>query len=211
VTERTKATEGREPTETPAAPSVKDEPAEDHGTANGARYAAKHAAEKILAPLLVSPATAVYPWEEIHSTQVPCRAPDRAWRVRGVVDAQNALGVPLRHKWQAFIFKRDAELFPIYLEMEGQVVFGSVAVLAEAGITPGDVEATPAPKQASQPQHSSAEVREWTDASGKFRVSARFAGLAFGKVKLEREDGQVIEIEVEKLSDEDREWIRSRR
>lgn len=54
-------------------------------------------------------------------------------------------------------------------------------------------------------------MREWVDASGQFKIQARFAGLAFGKVKLEREDGQVIEIETEKLSEADREWIRSRR
>jgi hypothetical protein len=194
---------GAQPVETGRAERVQAE-------TGGERIVAQRAAEKLLAPLLVAPASAVYPWEEIASEQVPCDGPGRAWRVQGVVDAKNESGVPLRHKWQAFIFERDGELCPIYLEMEGQVVFGSVTALVEAGIAKTGAIEEPAPEPEAMPTPP-VEVREWTDASGRFRVSAKFAGLAFGKVKLEREGGQVIEIEAEKLSQEDREWIRARR
>ena len=54
------------------------------------------------------------------------------------------------------------------------------------------------------------KFREWTDASGNFHRSAKFRGLAKKIVKLELEDGSVISIPLEKLSDEDQKYIRQR-
>lgn len=53
-------------------------------------------------------------------------------------------------------------------------------------------------------------LRTWTDATGDYSVEAEFAGMAFGKVKLRRESGQVIEIPMERLSEECQQWIRER-
>ncbi len=50
-------------------------------------------------------------------------------------------------------------------------------------------------------------VRTWTDASGKFSVKASFAGSALGKVRLRKEDGSVIEVDLDKLSADDRKYI----
>ena len=55
------------------------------------------------------------------------------------------------------------------------------------------------------------QVRTWTDASGKFRVTAKFRGMVNQVVKLEREDGTVISVPLEKLSDADQECIRQRK
>lgn len=173
----------------------------------GERIVAQRAAQKLLAPLLVAPSTAVYPWEEIRSAELPCKA-GRAWLVEGVVDAKNALGVALRHSWHAVVFDRDGAMFPIYLEMEGQVVFGSALALAEAGIGAAAVEESQAPKRPVKPPEP--ELREWRDASGQFRVEARFRGAAVGKVKLERENGEVVEVAIDRLSEEDQDWIRGR-
>ncbi len=49
--------------------------------------------------------------------------------------------------------------------------------------------------------------REWADASKKFKIKARFAGTADDKVKLLKEDGSVLKISPEKLSNEDQRWI----
>ncbi len=54
-------------------------------------------------------------------------------------------------------------------------------------------------------------LRTWTDASGKFSVKASFAGSAMGKVKLRKEDGSVIEVDLDKLSAEDQKYIQSLR
>jgi hypothetical protein len=54
------------------------------------------------------------------------------------------------------------------------------------------------------------KARTWTDASGKFQVTAKFRGMVNKIVKLEREDGSVISLPLEKLSDDDQECIRLR-
>ena len=54
------------------------------------------------------------------------------------------------------------------------------------------------------------KLREWTDTSGSFHRTAKFRGLANGKVKLELEDGSVIRVSLEKLSDDDQKYIRQR-
>ncbi len=50
-------------------------------------------------------------------------------------------------------------------------------------------------------------MRTWTDTSGQFSVTASFAGYAFGKVKLRKEDGSVIEVEFAKLSLADQDYV----
>src|SRR5262245_52744760 len=45
-----------------------------------------------------------------------------------------------------------------------------------------------------------ADLRTWTDATGKFTIKTKFVSLADGKVTLEQEDGSRVEIELTKLS-----------
>ena len=52
-------------------------------------------------------------------------------------------------------------------------------------------------------------AREWNDVSGKFRTQADFVALRKGKVILEKADGSIISIPLEKLSEADREYVRS--
>ena len=49
--------------------------------------------------------------------------------------------------------------------------------------------------------------RTWHDQSGKFSVSARYLAFANGVVKLRRESGTRIEIELERLSSTDQEYV----
>ncbi len=53
--------------------------------------------------------------------------------------------------------------------------------------------------------------RTWTDSSGKFKITAKFRGMANQIVKLELDDGRVISLPLEKLSDDDQERIRERK
>ena len=55
-----------------------------------------------------------------------------------------------------------------------------------------------------------AKWRTWTDSTGQHKVEAKFGCLAFGVVKLTKRDGSAVKVPLEKLSDEDREWIASR-
>jgi hypothetical protein len=53
--------------------------------------------------------------------------------------------------------------------------------------------------------------RTWTDSTGQHKTEAKFGGVIAGTVKLIKRDGSAIKIPVEKLSDEDREWIEDRK
>jgi len=54
-----------------------------------------------------------------------------------------------------------------------------------------------------------AVAREWSDKSGKFHAEAEFVAARKGKVILEKADGSVISIPLEKLSEADQEYVRS--
>lgn len=49
--------------------------------------------------------------------------------------------------------------------------------------------------------------REWSDATGSFKVTASFVSLANGKVKLRKENGAIIEVDIEVLSDGDKSFV----
>ena len=50
---------------------------------------------------------------------------------------------------------------------------------------------------------AAAELRQWSDATGKFKIKGKFVSLENGTVILEKEDGDEIEIELKKLSTAD--------
>lgn len=53
-------------------------------------------------------------------------------------------------------------------------------------------------------------TREWKDKTGKYSVIAEFYGMIGTTVKLKKDSGEIIEVDVSHLSDEDVEWIKSR-
>jgi hypothetical protein len=55
-----------------------------------------------------------------------------------------------------------------------------------------------------------AKWRTWTDSTGQFKTKARFGGMAGGNVKLIKRDGSKLTLPLERLSDEDQEWIKKR-
>ena len=56
-----------------------------------------------------------------------------------------------------------------------------------------------------------AKWHTWTDATGEHHIEAKFGGLVAGNVKLIKRDGSVLKLPLEKLSDEDQEWIKHRK
>lgn len=72
-------------------------------------------------------------------------------------------------------------------------------------IGPTDDGGTAPPPPPKEP-----EFRTWTDSTGKFKIEAEFAGMELGKAKLKKKDGTVIQLPLEKLSDDDQEWIKHR-
>lgn len=53
--------------------------------------------------------------------------------------------------------------------------------------------------------------RTWTSATGEFNVDAEFLAMAAGQVMLSKTDGTMIIVPLEKLCDDDKEWIDARR
>ena len=51
------------------------------------------------------------------------------------------------------------------------------------------------------------ELRTWTDATGKHKIKAAFVSLDDGKVTLEKDDGNTLEIELKKLSKADQKYV----
>ncbi len=83
------------------------------------------------------------------------------------------------------------------LDIAAQVAEGDVAI---------EVNKAPAPRKKDRPYPKKPQ-RTWTDKSGKFRILARFVSMRAGKVKLEKEDGGVVTVDVEVLSPADRDYL----
>jgi len=52
--------------------------------------------------------------------------------------------------------------------------------------------------------------RQWTHASGRFHVDGSFVALKGGQVQVRKHDGALLDIKLEALSHEDRQWVRNR-
>ena len=50
-------------------------------------------------------------------------------------------------------------------------------------------------------------VRTWTDKTGKFSVKAKLVSNKNGKVALEKENGNLVEVPINQLSDLDRRFL----
>ncbi|MEM6799480.1 MAG: thioredoxin-like domain-containing protein [Planctomycetota bacterium] len=53
-----------------------------------------------------------------------------------------------------------------------------------------------------------AETRTWKDASGRFEIEAEAVGVEGGRVRLRKADGKEITVPLERLSQEDRDYVR---
>jgi len=53
-----------------------------------------------------------------------------------------------------------------------------------------------------------AQARKWTDSTGKYSIDGEFVGLTDGQVDLRRDDGKVVRVSLEKLSQVDQEHVR---
>lgn len=85
-----------------------------------------------------------------------------------------------------------------------------VKALAEPGKITG-VMIIPIGGQQTASIAQATETRTWQDASGKFHTDAQFVSLTAGVVTLRKTDGTTVKVPLEKLSEEDWEWIENRR
>ena len=74
---------------------------------------------------------------------------------------------------------------------------------------PETVAAKPEPKPTKpSPKPKTPVLRDWT--IGTTTIHAEFRGVIAGKVRLRRDDSQIVTVQADELSDADREWIRQR-
>lgn len=52
------------------------------------------------------------------------------------------------------------------------------------------------------------EIRTWTDQTGRFKIEAKFVDQNEGKIKLQRSDGRIFEIDLLKLSKADQNYVK---
>jgi hypothetical protein len=77
---------------------------------------------------------------------------------------------------------------------------------ADDGGPKEDQKAQTAAESASSDQDRSAS-RIWTDHTGRYQIQAKFQGMKDGKVRLEKPDGTLLAIPLEKLSEADQRFI----
>ncbi len=65
--------------------------------------------------------------------------------------------------------------------------------------------------QAAKKRIEDAKRRTWTSADGRFTVDAKFVGVISGVVSLEKDDGQRINVNQDRLSQADQDFIRNRK
>ena len=63
------------------------------------------------------------------------------------------------------------------------------------------------PRDEPTPERS---LRTWTDASGQHEIEAEFGGAIGKNVKLKKADGEIVMVPLDRLSAQDRAWIKAR-
>jgi len=79
-------------------------------------------------------------------------------------------------------------------------------------VTPAEKPVIPAEKKEEEKDPLSKndvkEYRLWTDASGEFHVRAKFVGIVDGKVRLQKDNGRYVRIEMDLLCTADQRLIK---
>lgn len=77
----------------------------------------------------------------------------------------------------------------------------------ETVLKEGKSEAAAAEKEEAAPPADLSTPRLWTDRTGNFQVRAKYAGKEDDKIKLEKADGTVIRVSLDRLSDADQKLL----
>jgi hypothetical protein len=117
-----------------------------------------------------------------------------------------------KYRWRRILYSSDGP-GPVTVVSDGGAIGPDIRELKKALTklpTPQghSVNDDQRPQQSPAKSEVRSEFRTWTDASGKHKTEAQFNGMAFGKVKLLKRNGGEITIPLEKLSDNDKEWIK---
>lgn len=94
----------------------------------GVRAAGHLAAKRLVPPALTSPSTASFPWDSVTYSTMTSIADGSGetaarWLVRGEVEAQNALGVPVRSHWEVVVIELGNDFAAAEAKLGDKVIF----------------------------------------------------------------------------------------
>ncbi len=227
---KAKANREPAPTNSPAAQGKKtvDEvvgrmKSEEEQRMKDRQRAACKSSEDYVKGFLKFPHDASFPW--LSSPDVRANATADIFYVRGTVKAKNALGVALTYEWSTILRLR-GNTWTLLACTVGDDVYESpeiatAAVEESARQVWRDKTAAKAAaqeKRMEEAERRKAELesrrgevtRTWTDSSGTHSVEAEFVGCTSGAVKLRKADGSIVTLALDKLSEDDQEWVKDR-
>jgi len=169
------------------------------------------------------PHDASFPWGPTSTTYLDDLD---AWRVAATVKAKNALGGTLTYEWVAIVYTDDdvnwqchAVTIDRKLAYVSEVYKSKCAAIVEEAKKKAEQAAAKlaAEEKAKADAEAKAELearvesrrRTWTDTSGEFTIEAALLSKTPTTVTLQKEDGTSIQVPIEKLSEVDRDYLKS--
>jgi hypothetical protein len=128
----------------------------------------------------------------------------------------NLAAMALTSDGQRLIVCRGNGVFviPMWLTKPGTGVAAATPLSAEAGGHQQKKDAEQSDAEMKEPQGTRqippAEMRTWRDSSGKYEIKAKLVDVVGETVVLQDESGKRIEVDLSRLSDSDREYVRGR-
>lgn len=171
---------------------------------------AGEACEGYVRDSLKFPDDASFPWL---GCDVTANSEGDVFACEGKVTAKNGFGAALTYRFAAIVYLDGDTWRLVHLTINGATVADRPELVAAIKAKHSG-DGTSNTEQASRANHSEkkpprpkAEYRTWTDASGEHKIDAKYSGMVLQVVKLIRRDGTVVKVPLEKLSEEDRQWI----
>lgn len=194
-------------------------------------------AKQAVRGFLKYPHDAEFPW--FGTAAAKTERPDM-WVVKGTVKAKNAFGAELTHEWTVLashaggVWKlASCKIGDEYFHLDPVLLSSGVEsrpIPASTPLPKVTEIAPPAPakkidvpvKEIAFPEMEDpfpepepppapvADIRMWSDKTGRFHTEAEFVSFNNGTVHLRKNDGSEITVKADVLSDEDRAWIAKR-
>jgi hypothetical protein len=128
----------------------------------------------------------------------------------GSSTTQPSIAEPPHIELPATSTTREAAGFPSTKKEDDRGLLAEPAPVAEnrASAERATVPTSPELPQDERPAEAAPRpIRTWHSASGKFSTDAEFLSAGLGKVKLRKADGTELTLELDQLSEDDRNWI----
>lgn len=140
--------------------------------------------------------------------------------VSSKVKAKNDFGAELTYQWATIVHLEGNTWELVSCVIDDEMVYSSETLLNKlkarkeinaAVQAAADKQAIAEEKKKRKAEIEEKKWRTWTAANGKHTTEAKFNGVASGTVTLIKRDGTSVKVPLEKLSDEDKEWIAERK